>query len=401
MSALKHLPRLIAAGRQQARTLSSVVAVRGGAAEEGAAYGGAALAAAAALAACVACVSEPSHMSYGPIAGLDDVMKVESKLKALEERVADVEADADFPARKTNSAFVFVKPAAVTPQTCQLVEKTFADMGITVTGSGKLDARTIDKEQLIDTHYGAIASKAVKLKPSELTVKAKAQEEFKQAFGLSWEEALAKGMVYNATDGCAKMGCKPTEMEAKYWSKLVKGKNLLKFGGGFYCGKLAEDVFVINGFYMSMRSVFTTPPATLQWYTVEWPAAKLSWEDFRGKVLGATDPKTAAEGSVRRVIYDTWKTLKLKAEPNVGDNGVHASASPFEALAERCNWLKASVDSDPYGAACIAAGVPAEFLKAGFEDPLVEVDGKPTSLFDYVEDKDSKEVIKLLAGVAK
>ena len=42
---------------------------------------------------------------------------------------------------------------------------------------------------------------------------------------------------------------------------------------------------------------------------------------------------------------------------------MHASASPFEALAERCNWLKASVDSDPYGAACIAAGVPAEFLK--------------------------------------
>ena len=78
-----------------------------------------------------------------------------------------------------------------------------------------------------------------------------------------------------------------------------------QFGGGFYCGKLAEDVFVINGFYMSMRSVFTTPPATLQWYTVEWPAAKLSWEDFRGKVLGATDPKTAAEGSVRRVIYGT------------------------------------------------------------------------------------------------
>jgi hypothetical protein len=31
----------------------------------------------------------------------------------------------------------------------------------------------------------------------------------------------------------------------------------------------------------------------------------------------------------------------LKEVPNVGDNGVHASASPFEALAERLNWLGA------------------------------------------------------------
>eukprot|EP00967_Tisochrysis_lutea_P084906 scaffold118892_cov32-Tisochrysis_lutea.AAC.2 len=30
--------------------------------------------------------------------------------------------------------------------------------------------------------------------------------------------------------------------------------------------------------------------------------------------------------------------MGLASEPNVGDNGVHASASPFEALCERLNW---------------------------------------------------------------
>jgi hypothetical protein len=73
---------------------------------------------------------------------------------------------------------VFVKPAAVTPGTLALVEKTFKSYGIKVTGSGTLDAKTIDQEQLIDTHYGAIASKAVKLQPSELNVSAKAQQQF-------------------------------------------------------------------------------------------------------------------------------------------------------------------------------------------------------------------------------
>ena len=134
-----------------------------------------------------------------------------------------------------------------------------------VTGRGTLDAKTIDEQQLIDTHYGAIASKAVKLQPSELNVSDKAQAEFKAAFGLDWADAVAQGKVYNAVDGCKKMGCKPNEMESKYWCKLKKGKNLIKFGGGFYCGQLKDDVFVINGFYMSMRSVFTTPPAQLEW----------------------------------------------------------------------------------------------------------------------------------------
>lgn len=41
-----------------------------------------------------------------------------------------------------------------------------------------------------------------------------------------------------------------------------------------------------------------------------------------------------------------WSDLGLKAQPDTGDNGVHASASPFEALAERSNWLRASVSKD-------------------------------------------------------
>ena len=75
---------------------------------------------------------------------------------------------------------MFVKPAAVTPGTLALVEKTFKSYGIKVTGSGSLDAKTIDEQQLIDTHYGAIASKAVKLQPSELNVSPKAQAAFEK-----------------------------------------------------------------------------------------------------------------------------------------------------------------------------------------------------------------------------
>ena len=49
-----------------------------------------------------------------------------------------------------------------------------------------------------------------------------------------------------------------------------------------------------------MRAIFTTPPAAIYWYAVEWDAASLSWADFRGKVLGATDPTAAPDGAIRK-----------------------------------------------------------------------------------------------------
>jgi len=383
---------------------ASALLMRGGAATNGSTSSGgspfmiaAGLAAAGAAAAAAAYASEsPAYASYGPVAGYSDIAKLKSRLESAEK-------DTAFPGRTTNSAFVFVKPAAVTPATLALVEEKFRSFGIRVTGKGSLGAKAIDEQQLIDNHYGAIASKAVKLKPSELNVSEKAQAEFKETFGMDWADAIAKGLVYNAVDGCKKMGCKQTDMEKKYWCKLKKagpGKNMVKFGGGFYCGKLADDTFVINGFYMSMRSVFTTPPATLTWYTVEWPAAHLSWADFRGKVLGATDPSTAEPGSVRRAIFDDWKSLSLKEVPNTGDNGVHASASPFEALAERMNWLGASCGTDAFGAAALDAGVNAETLAAWTSDPTVDFEGKKASLFDLLEDLSAKECIEKMVAIA-
>jgi len=41
------------------------------------------------------------------------------------------------------------------------------------------------------------------------------------------------------------------------------------------------------------------------------------------------------QGSIRKAILDNYKKLGLTSVPNKGDNGVHASASPFEGLAEK------------------------------------------------------------------
>eukprot|EP00959_Pyramimonas_sp_CCMP1952_P359448 7526512-Pyramimonas_sp.AAC.1 len=95
-----------------------------------------------------------------------------------------------------------------------------------------------------------------------------------------------------------------------------------------------SHIYAINGFFMAMREKYTKESASIHYFTVEWCPTKCSWADFRGKVLGATDPATAEVGAVRRTILDKYEELGLTSQPDVGDNGVHASASPFEALAE-------------------------------------------------------------------
>ena len=310
--------------------------------------------------------------------------------ESLYTRTADLQCHV---AGKTNSAFVFIKPhAANSDKVKALVKAHFKKNGIRVTNEGALDAATIDANMYIDNHYGAIASKAMKLKPPELNVPKKGQAGFEKMFGETWAQALEAGKVYNAKDACEKLGCDGAELDSK-WAQLNRGENLIKFGGGFYCGKIG-DIYVMNGFYMSMRGSYTDKSSNgIHYFTVQWPTDSLSWADFRSEVLGATDPATAAEGSARRMIYEQWETLGLPGQPNVGDNGVHASASPFEALAERANWLGVDPDDDDFAKGMMAAGISKQTISAWSDDPQATCNGETGSLFDFLEDLDADDCL--------
>ena len=132
-------------------------------------------------------------------------------------------------------------------------------------------------------------------------------------------------------------------------------------------------------------------------YVVEWDASKLSWSDFRGKVLGPTDPNEAPAGAIRKLILESYKELGLTAEPNKGDNGVHASASPFEGLAEKLNWLGMSITEDSFGKALLDAGLSPQTIKEWSVDPRVTVSAdEKASIFDTLEDMDVGDCLKKL-----
>eukprot|EP00559_Dactyliosolen_fragilissimus_P009047 CAMPEP_0184865396 /NCGR_PEP_ID=MMETSP0580-20130426/17946_1 /TAXON_ID=1118495 /ORGANISM="Dactyliosolen fragilissimus" /LENGTH=341 /DNA_ID=CAMNT_0027364581 /DNA_START=16 /DNA_END=1041 /DNA_ORIENTATION=+ len=292
-----------------------------------------------------------------------------------------------------NSAVVFVKPHANTPSVQSLVLEKLREAApsINILSTKSVGGKEIDDKKLIDEHYYAIASKATILK-AEVTGRLVNKETFKDFFGEEWDDVTTEGRVGNAIEACSYLGCSEMELNDA-WREAEGVEKVVKLGGGFYCGLVTygdKNIYVFNAFFMSMRSKFVQPESSIQCYEIEWDASELSWEDFRNRILGPTDPSTAPEGSIRRTIYESYKELGLKDAPNRGDNGVHASASPFEGLAERCNWMGRNVSEDSFGMALLEAGIPKETIQHWCKDPAIKLpEGKVGSIFDELEDMDT------------
>ena len=128
-----------------------------------------------------------------------------------------------------------------------------------------------------------------------------------------------------------------------------------------------------------------------------------SFSRFNGVALAKQAiEKGESVDQLRGQIMKQWKKLGLKAEPDTGNNGVHASASPFEGLAERMNWLGYRCSGDSYCNALMRAGVKEATIKAWSVDPQVKIDpaGKKGSLFDALEDMDLEDCVAKAVAMA-
>jgi hypothetical protein len=180
-------------------------------------------------------LGDPSVFPLGETGSLFDALE-DMDSSACLEKAADIAGVTGFTAPLLmNSAFVFVKPHAVTEKAIALVKTALEKQGFTIQKEGELDGPTIGEKKLIDNHYYAIANKASLTAPQDLNPPRAKQEEFSEKFGISWSDALAQQKVFNALDACAKMGITGDEMDA-VWGKAKAAGQLVKFGGGFYAG---------------------------------------------------------------------------------------------------------------------------------------------------------------------
>jgi len=122
-----------------------------------------------------------------------------------------------------NIAFCFLKPSAVTDKMKEMAKDTFEKKGIKIVKEGSIEAAEIDKKQLIDKHYYAIASKATLLTPDKLAVPA---DKFKAQFGLEWDDVLKDEKALNAKGACDKFEIDADQLD-KMWAEAKKKPRIL------------------------------------------------------------------------------------------------------------------------------------------------------------------------------
>jgi len=299
-----------------------------------------------------------------------------------------------------NVALVLVKPHARTPEALKFLRHMLSARRIEVLCEGSMGSAEIAARGVVDSHYASIARVAMSRNIDALDCGDVAAACFHSCFGRSMEAAIADGEVHGAMTAMEALGIGAAELQARC---LAAGSS--KIGSGLHCAQLSDSngntLYVLNGFYARLREKFLAPGVGIQWLVVRFgphTSAQLTWRAFRDEVVGATNPRDAAPGSLRAEFRDRWRTLGLEEPPSQQDNAVHASAGPLESLRERAIWLGEDVATDPLGAALLARGWD---ITALLENPVVDLGVLGSArAFDLLEDVDTDTAVEALADAA-
>ena len=332
-----------------------------------------------------------------------------------------------------NTAFMFIKPHANTERTREFVRETILDqinpfddehgrivLEYDISSEQNKNGTLVDKQYKTLARYAAgvrgVVSAKAKIKPGK----------FKKTFGEDLEKVLEEKRIYNALEALSSCACTPGLLH-ELWVQAedfepASMKKVVKFGKDYYCANLlihGKNVYVINGFYMAMRESYVKGRNSIHAFVIQWDASSLHWRDFREKVIGATNPTIAEEGSLRKLIYERYQEFEIEERPNTMNNAIHASASPLEALAEQCIWLEHDIQSIDYGRLLLGRGVPQSVILDWCHDFEVKVPNKSSSKapkssnksidriedyhyetsFELVENMNSKECGDKLVGI--
>ena len=302
-----------------------------------------------------------------------------------------------------NRSFLYIKPHANTKALQAFIADYLTARHFQIVAQGVIPATELPA--CVDQQYAGVGKKALVLAPHECSLSSLSMMAFEHKFRISWSVAVKKKLVQNARDACDILGATEEEL-GRAWVACIQLNKMVKLGRDFYCGYIdtipnTPAVFVINGYYMAMRAEYVTPSAAVYYYCVEWEHSHSSWKDFRKKVIGDGDPALAHPKSLRALIDTQWRQLDLGGPLNMIQNGIHASASAFEALVEHSVWLQCSAEEERLGEDLIRAGLTQEVLRDWMAN--VSVKGKP--VFDHMDDKGNRDCVEtakqLLGGSVK
>ncbi len=288
------------------------------------------------------------------------------------------------PAKK---AILFIKPTVTVNE--KAITKAWALLdkyGIKkITEPKTFIGAEIDAQQLIQRHYGAHYQNTIK-KPSEFALNDADRLRFLKTFGLSFEEAIKQNKIKSGYGFMEEFSLSAIALN-DLWTQ---SKNVTKIAGVRF-GTIKHnniDYIVTNAFIPKLLEVFTMPNASILLTEVSFSG---TWQSFRAKLMEIRNELKALSNEYG-IIIDGM------------NNGLHASASPFEAMLERWIWNDPTknthfLKTDVFGKQLIEKGISLETILAWSKCPFIQYQGNLTPLFDTIEDKDPDEAIRILLEI--
>lgn len=297
-----------------------------------------------------------------------------------------------------NQALAFIKPHVVqNGKVVALIEDFFDDAGIAMVARRTWSAAEMRASGVVDRHYAANARTGTCLDAARLPVDEAARSEFAAIFELRWETALKSGCVVSGQVAQEHLGISAEELNG-LWANY----GAHKIAGGIYVSYFTDEkLYVLNGFYPSMREIFTAEGASILVLLLDFSPEQLSWKRFRDEIIGITNPAAADEASIRGLLFDQQKKLGITV--TYRENVIHASASAFEALGEKALWMpELPLSRDPLWQALEGSGLTFERLRTWREEnPLVTLDGHTATLLDLLENLDTAPTAEKLRQLAR
>jgi nucleoside diphosphate kinase len=301
-----------------------------------------------------------------------------------------------------NEYLLFLKPEITMPSetvrlelVIDLILEQMDAFGFVIHDVRILAASYLEAFNLIDQHYGVI-SQVSNQGLNAMTQSAK--DRFKDLYGVDADasnvlggmEFLRKYPFFNFHS----LDC------------MWQNSENLKLGSGTYVEKLRIDqdtVYVLNAFHPKQLRHFTETGRSIVLFNI---SGNRPWKEARELFAGATDPRKAQAGSLRRVLMERKDEFGIP-EVSQSFNGIHLSAGPMEALIELHRFD--SDHSSPEGEADykdFSFGKQlmetfGEIPEALLNNDTLDVDGKSVTIFDLTENLNADEALHLLKKCLK
>ena len=251
---------------------------------------------------------------------------------------------------------------------------------------------------IVDKHYGALAQRALYETPKALDLEDETKSKFQDAFGISWEDGLTSGKIINLDEAIKTF---PDRSETQLATAWRSGASV-KLMPGTYIAKI-DDYFVVNGFYADMVSSWKRESSNVLFYLVQWSEKDLSWTDFRGKLIGSTDPSKADQASIRGTLLREYQTrFGLEDTPTTTLNGVHASAGPIEGARECTIWCKMpSTHKFVLQKFAHSQNISPQTWEKGMDNAKISLQsGKKGLIFDVTEGMSAEQALDVLKEIS-